>query len=233
MDRQNTAILLTVQLHLPVVADQVAGLADAPGRFLQKLGSLARLALSAGVQKRDFLRKDWAKRPGLAPGFLLDRARLLVQPVGLDWVVATLLGQAPAESDAALDFGRRIVGRLRDVLSEDGRSRHLEVGMDGTLVHSNPKSETRNSNQDFGIRNSDFGFSTAARPADIKDQVRVAADLHETTHLGTVTLRWCADAPPGPEEIVSSLHWLWKRSQVGRVRLARGAQLSRQIIIDS
>jgi hypothetical protein len=216
MDRENPAILLSVQLQLPALATQVAGHADAPARFVQKLGSLVRLSLSAAVQKRDFLRKRCATRPSLARGFLLDRARLIVQPVGLDRVVATLLGQPPADSPETLEFARRIVERLRDVVSEDGRSRHLEVGIDGTR-----------------LADPDAGTAKAFPPKDIKSQLRVAAVLHEVTPLGTIALRWGADVPPPPEEIVTALHWLWKRSQVGRVQLANRAQLSRQLTIDS
>ena len=56
VNRQHPAVLLQVGLHLPRLAVQTGTTADA-GRFLNKLGSLARLALSAGVQKRAYLRR--------------------------------------------------------------------------------------------------------------------------------------------------------------------------------
>ena len=58
-------------------------LADAD-RFRQRLGSLARLALSVAVQKRDRIRQQARADTALRRGFLLDRARLVVVPVGLD-----------------------------------------------------------------------------------------------------------------------------------------------------
>ena len=73
VDRRHPAALLTVGLHLPRLAEQ-PGVDGDPARFVKKLGSLARLALSAGVQKRDFLRRREAS--GASPvtsGFLLDR----------------------------------------------------------------------------------------------------------------------------------------------------------------
>ncbi|HWG41639.1 MAG TPA: ATP cone domain-containing protein, partial [Gemmataceae bacterium] len=97
VDRQHPAVLLTVGLHLPRLAMQ-PGIDGDPSKFLPKLGSLARLALSAGVQKREYLRRLERNRPrasadgpALTSAFLLDRARLVVAPVGLDSVVYSFL----------------------------------------------------------------------------------------------------------------------------------------------
>ena len=57
LDRDHPATLLAVGLNLPVLASQPGMLSD-PGRFLQRLGSLVRLALGAAVQKRRFLREQ-------------------------------------------------------------------------------------------------------------------------------------------------------------------------------
>jgi hypothetical protein len=93
MDRRHPAALLTVGVDLPRLADQ-PGVDGDPARFLRKLGSLARLALSAAVQKRDFLRRrKQAGGPPLSAGFLLDRARLVVAPVGLDVVALRFTGE--------------------------------------------------------------------------------------------------------------------------------------------
>src|SRR5207253_8841179 len=93
IDRQHPAVLLTVGLHLPRLAAQ-PGLTGDVALFLQKLGSLTRLAISAGVQKREYLRRlERAQPSALTTGFLLDRARLVVAPVGLDHVVKQMLGR--------------------------------------------------------------------------------------------------------------------------------------------
>jgi hypothetical protein len=214
LDRQNPAVLLMVQLHLPMLAVQVSGHADAPARFLHALGTLARLALSAGVQKREFLRRRSAGRPELARGFLLDRARLIVAPVGLHAVVATLLGQSPQDSPEALELARRIVERLRDVVSEDARTRHLEVGLDGSLLDCGPKAIT-----------------PALKPADVETQLRVAAALHAAAPLGSFSLQLGAELPNTPREIFEALHWLWKRSAVARIQLGRNAPPARQLAL--
>ena len=97
IDRQRPAVLMTVGVHLPRLAAELERRQAArpdPGQFLEKLRSLARLALGAGVQKRNFLRRS--DRPW--PTFLLDRARLVVAPVGLEAV--TRLRPAHASATA-------------------------------------------------------------------------------------------------------------------------------------
>src|SRR5207245_1075989 len=56
LDRRHTAVLLTVGIHLPRLME-LRGLRTDPDLFLQKLGSLVRLALSAAARKRDYVRR--------------------------------------------------------------------------------------------------------------------------------------------------------------------------------
>ena len=122
IDRQHSAVLLTVGLHLPRLAAQ-PGLREDAALFLQKLGSLTRLAISAAVQKREYLRRLERAQPSpLTTGFLLDRARLVVAPIGLDFVVQQMLGRGLTSGGAALDLGKQIVTRLRDVLKQETRT---------------------------------------------------------------------------------------------------------------
>jgi hypothetical protein len=125
IDRKHPALLLTVGLHLPRLA-AMPGVSTNPELFLQKLGSLARLALSAAEQKRDFLRRHAADRPALTRGFYLDRARLMVAPLGLDAAVKLLTGTGMCDHKTP-EFGRQVIQRLRDVLREDGRTCVIDV----------------------------------------------------------------------------------------------------------
>ena len=102
VDRRYPATLLTVGLHLPRLAEQ-PGVDSDPARFLKKLGSLARLALSTAVQKRDFLRRRESApgAPLVTGGFLLDRARLVAAPVGLDAVVRRFMSCGLCSGGAA------------------------------------------------------------------------------------------------------------------------------------
>ena len=83
LDRQYPAVLLSVGLHLPQLIEQCKPHIE-PALFLRKLGSLVRLALSAAIQKRNFLRRHRQGRT-INRGFILERARLVIVPVGLGY----------------------------------------------------------------------------------------------------------------------------------------------------
>lgn len=126
IDRQHPALLMTVGLNLPQLAQQEAVKGN-PVLFLQKLGSLARMALAAAAQKREFLRRQAARRPALAEGFLLERARVVIEPRGLAEVVRGFLGKDPETDAEALDLARRILDTLRDGLRTDSAARYLDA----------------------------------------------------------------------------------------------------------
>jgi len=85
--------------------------------FFMKLASLTRFAKTAGHAKQDFLRKHG--RPELREAFLLDRARLVLIPDGLE-EVATMTELPPAE------FVREIP-RAMKLAAEQDRPRMLPV----------------------------------------------------------------------------------------------------------
>ena len=208
VDRQHPAALLTVALHLPRLAEHVPPGADPLPAFLPKLGSLARLALSAAVQKRDFLRRHSQDRPAVIRGFLLDRARLVVAPVGLDAAVAALTGHPSPEGGAALEFARQVVQRLREVLRQDGQACRLETCLDGSRL------------------------SPAGRlPGDGKAQLRAAGALHGGADLGTAVVVLDPGRPPAPEQVADWLRWAWQQTDVARVRLVRPAAADRQLTV--
>jgi hypothetical protein len=217
IDRQRPAVLLTVGLHLPRLA-ALAGM-EGPTKFLQRLGSLARLALSAGVQKREHLRRQERGRPqpvadapAVTSGFLLDRARLLVAPVGLDRLVQSFTGKGLSAGGAGLDFGRQVLQRLRDVLRQDGRASHLDCCLDGPfdlgLAGAPPGAE-----QVAGLT----PWDGAAPP---KGQLRAGGALHGVADAGTLALFLPADGPPTPEQLTEWLRTAWQQTDVVRLRLA-------------
>jgi ATP cone domain len=126
LDRRHPAVLLEVGVCLPRLLDQHSPALDG-AELVHKVGSLARMALSAGTQKRDFLRRHSAGRPFLSTGFLLDRARLKVVPLGLEPAVRRVLGAPAGQDEAALDLARQVVARLERVLQEDGECRLLDT----------------------------------------------------------------------------------------------------------
>jgi hypothetical protein len=231
IDRQHPAVLLTVGLHLPPLALQ-AGIDGDPAKFLSKLGSLARLALSAGVQKREYLRRLERNRPrpsGDAPalisGFLLDRARLLVAPVGLDHVVHSFAKKGLSAGGAALDFGRQIVQRLRDVLRQDGRISHLDTCLDGPF-HAQLT-------DDLPTAENIAGLTPWNATAALKNQLRSAGVLHGIAEHGTIALFLPEEETPSPDQVAESLQTAWQQTDVVRLRLVRRATAARQLMFSS
>jgi hypothetical protein len=119
VDREHPAAMTRVGLNLVGLANRPGLLADVE-KFLLRLGSLARIALDAGVRKREHLR-------ALAGGFTLERARLVAVAEGLDEAVRLFTGWGLANGGPSLDLGCRIAARLREVFRKDGRAAHLET----------------------------------------------------------------------------------------------------------
>ena len=220
VDREHPAVLLTVGVHLPRLAEQ-PGVDGDPTRFLKKLGSLARLALSAAVQKREFLRRQERERPGdasAAPpvtgGFLLDRARLVVAPVGLDAVVARFTGGGLCSGKESLDFGKQIVLTLRDALRQDGGRSRLATCLDGPdgfrFGGGRPAA-----GQAAGLT----AWDATAPP---KNQLRAAGALHALAEGGAAVLILPEVPRPTAETVADHLRSAWKQSEVNRIRLLRG-----------
>src|SRR5207237_6621554 len=82
LDRRHPAVLAVVGVGLVGLLNIVRhadGAVPDPPAVLAKMGTLARLALSSGRTRREFLRRH--ADPVVAREFLLDRARLVVVPV--------------------------------------------------------------------------------------------------------------------------------------------------------
>jgi hypothetical protein len=206
LDRRHEAALLTVGVHLPRLAEQPGVNGDAE-RLLAKLGSLARLALSAGVRKRAFLRRRGREH---GAGFLLERARLVVAPVGLEAVVLALTGCGLCAGGDALELAKRIVRRLREELQRDGLAVHLDAAVDGpfnTLLTSASHPDTA-------------GLTPWDATAAPKAQWRAASALHDLAEAGTLNL-FVPEATA--DEVVGWLETMWKKSEVVRIRLLRSA----------
>ncbi len=230
VDRQHPAVLLTVGLHLPRLAEQ-PGIDGDPQRFLHKLGSLARLALSAAVQKRAYLRRQdrarpaaQADAPAVTSAFLLDRARLVVAPVGLDAVVGRLTERGLGSGGGALDLGKQIVQRLCDVLRQDGRAAHLDACVDGPFDFRVAPVGAR-----WPAADQAAGVTAWDTAAPLKAQFRAAGVLHGVAEGGTLALFVSDDHPPTAEEVADWLHTLGRSSEIVRLRLIRGAPAPRQL----
>ncbi len=227
VERRHPAVLLGAGLHLTRLATLVvegpgrlstaehdeAGTAARGERLLGRLGSLARLALSAALQKREFLRRHSRECPALARGFLIERARLVVAPVGLAEAVEAVLGRGLSSSPEALELGCAILRRLREVLRDEGRASALEVCLDAPPSDGEPST----------------GPTGWDGTAPVREQLRAIGALHEAAGGGTGAAFLPADAMPSPEEVAGWLRWAWKETGALRLRLVRSQLRQRQL----
>src|SRR5207253_248570 len=107
------------------------------------------------------------------PAFFLERARLVVVPVGLDAVVREMLGRNLSAGGPGLDFALAVVKRLRQVLEHDGQACRIDAGVDSTADFSvDPAGE-----ESLSI-SSAAGLTAWDEAAAIKNQLRTAGMLH-------------------------------------------------------
>lgn len=223
MDRQHPAALMTVGLNLARLAGQPKVGKD-PDLFVQKLGSLVRLALSAACQKRDFLRRHRLGRPGVTRGFLLNRARLLLAPIGLDEAIRVLLGRG-LDSAPGLELAQRMVRELRQILRHDGAAAHLDTCLDAPAnftLDEEPLTFARPASLVAGLTP-----WTSETPA--KDQLRLAGVLH-AKESGTAAVLLAQDHPIAAEQAADLLRFAWLQTEIVRLRFVRLAQPQRQLM---
>jgi hypothetical protein len=216
IDRQYQSVLLAVGLHLPRLAAQMETrkrpTENTAELFLSKLSSLSRLALSAALRKREFLRRHGSHRPALLRGFLLERSRLVVTPFGLGEAVQQLVGRSPWNGGAGLDFGRQVVQRLHHVLRQDGEACRLE-----TTLGYRPEAPL--------VTEPVWPVAESRKP--VADQLRTAGPLHAVADLGTVTVQ----APEATaEELAGLFQRIWRQTDVVRLRLNRSAPAPQQLL---
>jgi hypothetical protein len=209
IDRRHSESLMAVGLNLPRLAAQPGTDGD-PDRFITRLASLARLALSAARQKRAYLRRQ---RPGgavVAEGFRPDRARLMVVPVGLDHVIQSFTGKGLSGSGASAELGKRILHRLRDVLQADQRGVPTTACLDGPFSHHLASGPAPGSAQVAGLTSWDAALA-------VKAQGRAAGPLHSLAEGGTLALFLPAGASAA--DMAGYLEMTWRQTDVTRVRL--------------
>jgi hypothetical protein len=182
------------------------------------------------VQKRNYLRRHARgadAETGLGRGFLLERARLLVVPVGIDAAVHMLEGCSLCESAAALDLGRQIIKRLREVLNQDGRHTNVDSCIDGTTTVAG------NSLGMFFLEAGPANLltepweTTIARVAGLtpwsptvpsRSQLRAAGALHSAAEAGTAAVFLADGAAREPEAVADLLHFAWRHTDVVRLK---------------
>ncbi len=228
LDRRQPAALMTVGLDLCRLMEQ-AGLRTDPALFLHKLGSLARLALSAGAQKRDFLRRHSRGRPAVTRGFLLDRARLVVVPVGLGALIRDLLGQELCAGGPGLDFARQVLQRLREALRQDGQGRRLETCLDSATGFSLDEAQDAAPSVPCAPPPRIAGLTAWEPAAPPKHQLRAAGTLHAAAEMGTAAVLLPEEESLPAEQVLALLRQAWHHTEIVRLRFLRAAPVRKQL----
>jgi hypothetical protein len=148
-------------------------------------------------------------RTELDRGFLLARSRLIVYPIGLDFVVRKLLGQGIADSKSALELGKQIVQALATTIQQESRGTNLAMALDGPTW---PASTARAAESVAGL--------TWAEAEEVgPKELSAAGALHDIAGSGTVVL------PRGlpPTALTQLLSHAWKKTGIGRICLGDAA----------
>lgn len=123
LDRRRPAILLDVCLDLPRLLNR-PDVACQAAAFLDKLPSLSRLAVSAGVQKRAYLRRLANDKNREV---LLERAAVRIVPLGFSQAIEQLLGVPTTATKPARTLAREILRRLESPLDAERRRTSLDL----------------------------------------------------------------------------------------------------------
>lgn len=202
LDRKCPGVLLEVGLDLAALA-QRADVARDGVSFLKKLPSLARIAVSAAGQKRQYLRTLPEGSP-LKRRFLIERSAAVIVPMGLDEAVVCATGESLARSPLSLDFALKILQTLKDALNEAGRSINLNLRLDSPSL-------------------------PIADPAiALLKQLELAGKLHARAGAGTMTLLLADKSQPNVETLVELLQSAWSTTAVTRLQLQRAGGTHQQ-----
>jgi hypothetical protein len=201
------AILGAVGLSLPRLFNAVCGADNAVAVFLSKLSSLTRLAISTGRAWRDSLRGAAV----LSSGFLVDRAQLLVTPLGEEAVAAMLAGRATA------DFVHNIRLALHAALTRDAD--RLPAVLDGLPFAGVPS----------GDRPATWNIEESPTLLTVPGQLRAAAKTHAAIGGGTADIAVPIEADPPPEAVVEWLEFAVRQPGLDRFRFVRRVKPYRQL----
>ena len=200
LDRKSPGILLDVGLDLPAFT-QRSDVGPDGAALLKKLPSLARIAVSAAVQKRRFLRELPATSP-LKRGFLIERAVCVLTPIGLDEVVRSITGESLVHSPLSLNFALQIVQTLKQALAHAGQAANLDLRVDGPALAG--------------------ALDVAVSP---RTHLATAGKLHASAGAGSLALLL---GETNADALTELLQWTWEATAVVRLELQRASRLVQQ-----
>jgi hypothetical protein len=156
-------------------------------------------------------------RPALAGRFLLDRARLVVVPVGLEAVVHSFLGRGLGSGKPATEWARRLLQSLQQDLHDAGRTYRLECCLEEGSGFAGYAEVARDGPHELA------GLTGWDPSAALRGQVRAAGALHAVAQGGTALVVIPAEKSPGGEELADVIRYAWQQLEVTRLRFVRPA----------
>jgi hypothetical protein len=196
IDRKCPGVLLEVGVDLAALAQRPDVSRDG-ATLLKKLPSLARMAVSAALQKRNYLRRQSETSP-LKRRFLIERSSAAIVPLGLDEAAACSTGESLAQSPLCLEFALRILQTLKDTLHDAGRPINLDLRLDSSSLPA------------------PLGVTIAPQR-----QVEIAGKLHARAGAGAMTVLLADEATANIEDLMDLLQWAWASTSVVRLQLQR------------
>ena len=202
ISRNRPALLGWIGLHLPPLLERLRQHHNTE-EFLAKLRSLVRLAVSAGVQKREFIRQ---LPRGDRPPFLLDQAHAGLYLCGVDVVVTALLGPGTQDRAAARALARTLYRTVLQTAADESRTSHLDC-----IVGDAPSA---------------LGLDLA--PEGWQSQLRQIGKLHAMCRGGTLNLIVPQEMAQRGGWLANLIGFVGKHTSINRLRLLRRDEHLRQ-----
>jgi hypothetical protein len=211
------AVLLTVGLNLPRLAEHLT-----PGvsldAYLGKLMTLVRLARSAGLRQRELLRLRASQHLELRQGFLLERARLVLTPIGLE-AAACKLSENDHAGRTRSEIARALVQCLHDTAERECERDGLEAVVDSpSLFDLSAQQESVDMSDLSSVSVAGLTCWDAKAPPLL--QLREAGSWHKMTGAGTAALL-LSGQHLSPAVVRERICDAWWRSEVRRMRIVR------------
>lgn len=179
--------------------------------LFERLGLLCESAVRAGVQKREFLRRQ---QPDFFAGRDYRQAAVVVVPIGLDAMVEAMIGKPMGQDEAAMAFAEQILLRMRHRLQRAGRHYQLRCKIDGIAGRRLLREETLGLSEEAQLT---IGNTPGCPGVGPKQQIVAGGKLHAVLGAGTVYCRLPKDVDLDAHELLDLVHFAGRHSAALRL----------------
>ena len=208
---ERSAVYQYVGLRLPLLYRRLGRGHDDETLF-HRLGLLCESAVRAGVQKREFLRQQ---QPSFFGGRDHQLAVVVVVPMGLDAMIAEMIGKPMSEDEASVAFAEQMLSQMSHRLRREGRHYQLRCAIDGipgTFFNADRAGDIDHDPMVLA------GNTPAVPGSGPRHQLAAASKLHATTRTGTVHCRLPDDHELDVDQLLELLLFAARQTDVCRVR---------------